>query len=268
LVLSVAVLSLLSFARSTPCPRFLGALSPTLKTDIMTMNSTCGTLCSSCVTNPSLLRAAGTTCLNITNGALNDYSDLRKIDKGICLVVNVPVSQALKLGKGNDCVMLGSSAVLSSLDTGSGSDFVYGKNSTVKSLKTGPGSDFVQFAGGKIALLDTGAGDDVVEFVGSNVTANTVRTGSGSDYFLQDFGIVNNLLLGNGDDNVTIYATVNKILLGEGDDEIVVGTAGSVKDINPGAGTNAIGASAGAVIKHVNSDDSRRNSFCAFSDHN
>jgi len=276
LVLSVSVLCLFGCAFSAPCPTTFAKANANLTAQVTNLNTTClQTTCMNCVTNPSLLKTPSVTCLSITSPYFGDFSELRNLDKGICVEIDALVTKPIKLGKGNDCITLGSSANVTSIDTGDGSDFVYGNGATVKSLKTGRGGDVVIFAGGNLALLDTGAGDDFVSFIKANVTANKVITASGNDYFLQEFGKVNDLRVGSGDDNVTVFGIVNHVDLSGGDDEIAVGyfkqttptslkSTGYVKDINPGRGTNVIGALANATIQRVNSDSDRRNSFCIF----
>ena len=147
----------------------------------------------------------------------------------------------VKTGSGNDLV-IAQSDLPNNIDTGAGSDFVYG-NGGNDTVDAGAGDntvdtkDLMTSVSSSQDVLDasvTKAGDDTIN---AGDGANTVTTGDGTD----------RVTLGNGANTVTEgNGNGDSVTTGSGLDTITVGT-GNGDGIDAGAGNNVINVGAGAV---------------------
>jgi len=259
-ILSVALTPCLAISPCTvPVPP-QAALSATL-------NSSCVTLCASCVNTVHDLLMGTATCLNVTSNFTNNLSDISGLSRSICVIISPSVSlkHTLRLGLGpvptNNCVTVNSSSV-ENIETGIGDDFVYLLNyADARDIKTGPGNDSVVGKNATIRTVHTGSGSDFVNCSDCNITGS-VDLGSGNDYLkINGSGVVTRRISGgSGKDEILLSElTVGLVDLGDGPDFLGDYNA-TIRRVK--GSTVTVGVDPNAFIREFGTDSDDAHIYC------
>lgn len=135
----------------------------------------------------------------------------------------------LDLGDGNNTLTITGSAMGLNVTTGSGNDELnfaqIGPSTSYKSdVETGAGNDEVIITGQAYANILLGSGDDVLTLTQGNVHG-TINTGAGNDIVDIRNGFTSDIDTGSGNDRVTVGNYTGAVALGSGNNNLDVTNA-------------------------------------------
>lgn len=239
ILIVVAVLVASAHASLPTCPTTPMTQTTRFHNFAVDQHARCGPLCdaASCVGSPKLLGPL-VRCLNITASSTLDFSDLKKQKDGICLSVqaSVIVKKPLKLGEGDDCVIIYGDAAVGDIYTGGGDDFVY------------------LLAGASAHNIDLGSGEDIALF-NDSVVVNKIIGGPGRDFIFRNSstgatGIIGSIELGDGGDFVNLTNTrINRIDGNAGSDIVYLTNSSVEKELDVGGASDFVFLTSSNVTK-------------------
>jgi len=206
----------------------------------------CNTLCNGiCVGSPKLLGPL-VRCLNITASSSLDFSDLKKQNQGVCVILlkGVVVKKPLIFGDGDDCLDLYPNASVGDVFTGKGDDKVYlNTGASARNIDLGPGEDLLNLTTGNVvAKVNGGPGKDLILGVGTSASPDIIgdlQLGDGGDYVNLTFALINTIDGSGGSDIVYLTSSmVDKKLDVGGASDFVKLTNTSVAKLDGGKGEN------------------------------
>jgi len=223
----------------------------------------CKALCKNCTGSVKLLSSL-VRCLDInatTTVELSDFSD-----SGICINISagVVVKNDIKFEKGDNCVIIGSGAVVGNVLGGSGNDFVYAEHyANVGNVDLRGGNDILTTGyGATVNGVDLGSGRDFLYPGVKNqprAILGKVKLGKGRDFVNATSADFTSIDAGSGKDIVYLYESVVQKTLNLGDSDDFVQFVGSnVTKVDGGRGDNvfAYSATKPSVIGDLEDDSS------------
>jgi len=259
----ILTVSLSSCVALAPCGApFTTTLLPSSSTLFSGLSTNCGKLCTSCVNTVHDLLMQNGTCLDIISNFTNNLSDISDLSRPLCVIVGEGVSlkHSLRLGLGplptNNCVTVNGSAIAENIVTGVGDDYIHlVPNATVRNINTGGGSDAIYGKSAFFRNVNAGAGDDYFHCVTCNISGS-VELGSGNDTLIfQNSSVAHRISGGSGVDGISLNtSTVDVVDLGSGKDYFA-DTSSVVRHLKGGSGPNYIGVDSGAFIREYGTDD-------------